>query len=190
MSCKKKTKTTQDKQEERNTQVELECVLLALLSLKYSFTISKPQKKAENTKLFIKVKSVKKNNDTFVFDLQQFVKLQTSQIYHSMTESGIKQKTAFRRTQSNKRSQVVHFFEDLLFEEGFLVMYKKFNREGVVGDLNIYYNQRIMLNKIQIRQIGNTVWSYLMEKQKRTNTFEIKNEELLPFLYGNMEPQL
>ncbi|ELP85916.1 hypothetical protein EIN_135000 [Entamoeba invadens IP1] len=170
-------------QEARNLQSDLECVLLALLSSKYKFTIAKPQKKAEYSRQFIKVKNMIKFDDlNFTFHVQKFFKKCSLESISLSLKNGLTQKTAKRRSQAYKRRLALHLFEDLLLEDGFLITTHKENREGIIGDVTIYKNNLPSFSKNDIQNIGPVIWDFLNERLGSSLQVTIDFSELSCFL--------
>nr|BAN40383.1 hypothetical protein [Entamoeba invadens] len=170
-------------QEARNLQSDLECVLLALLSSKYKFTIAKPQKKAEYSGQFIKVKNMIKFDDlNFTFHVQKFFMKCSLESISLSLKNGLTQKTAKRRSQAYKRRLALHLFEDLLLEDGFLITTHKENREGIIGDVTIYKNNLPSFSKNDIQNIGPVIWDFLNERLGSSLQVTIDFSELSCFL--------
>ncbi|ELP95046.1 hypothetical protein EIN_253000 [Entamoeba invadens IP1] len=150
--------------DERNLLTEVECVLLALLSRKYGFVLSKPQKKSTTAKQFVKVRTLVKENEEYEFELQKFIKARTYQRVEKLQKEGFPLKTARRKTQSIKRSEALYIFEDLLLEFGYIVFFEKINREGINGDVQIFCNGKFVYGKDDIRTIGNKVSGFLTQR--------------------------
>ncbi|ELP85896.1 hypothetical protein EIN_134400 [Entamoeba invadens IP1] len=168
---------------ERNIQVELECVLIALLSHKYSFVISRPQKKSRLTLEFVKIKTIIRTDEPdFAFDVQKHLKARSMKWANIMYGDGVAKLTATRRSMLMKRNDVVHLLEDLLFEDNITTFCQKENREGIVGSVAINFYNEFLLPHEEISKTGNAIWNYFMQRLESTLQTTIESGNLDKFM--------
>ncbi|ELP84721.1 hypothetical protein EIN_173960 [Entamoeba invadens IP1] len=161
-------------------QTDLECFLLSLLSQRYGLTVTQPQKKTKDTKQFIKIKEiieVFENGDEFNFQFQKFLKVRSSEYITQEVKKGVSRTTAQRRMQDLKHIESTHFFEDLL-GDNWIIEAKNEDRDGIHGDIAIYYNSLLVADTKTVKTIGSAVYNYIM------NSLGMKNERY--FVIGEL----
>ena len=179
--CRKGMKLTH--QEALKLQVNLECVLLALLSNRFKYVITVPQKRTKSAVQFIKVKEMILTSpleEQFTFNIQKFIKVRSAEYVIRQVELGINAITAQRRMQDMKHIETIHLYEDILGLD-YIVEKGYEDRDGIHGDVNIFYEQKLMYSKEEIERIGSEIYQYLNQKLL-SNAKVIEHAELSSFL--------
>ena len=170
-------------QEALKLQVNIECVLLALLSNRFKYVITVPQKRTKSAVQFIKVKEMILTSpleEQFTFNIQKFIKVRSAEYVIRQVELGINAITAQRRMQDMKHIETIHLYEDILGLD-YIVEKGYEDRDGIHGDVNIFYEQKLMYSKEEIERIGGEIYQYLNQKLL-SNAKVIEHAELSSFL--------
>ncbi|ELP84941.1 hypothetical protein EIN_367940 [Entamoeba invadens IP1] len=168
---------------ERSTLTNLQCALLAFLSIRANVIIAKPQKSTKFSKQFLVLRQINFTDENFIFDVNTFVTKRIQDRMNIMRTMGLSDKTAYRKTMNFKKREVLEVLEDLLFEEGFIVLYQKINREGVRGDISIKMPNGKVIGKEIIMKLGNNVWDFCLQKFKKSKKIVLNSENVLGLIH-------
>ncbi|ELP85533.1 hypothetical protein EIN_148450 [Entamoeba invadens IP1] len=151
---------------ERTLLTNLECSLLAFISTKADVVLSRPKKVGQFSHEFLSVFTITflEENTPFTFEVPSFLKRKKTEKLVELNKEGKKGKKGFRQVQNQKKREVIHLLEDILFEDGFLVFYDNENREGIRGNVIIQMPNGQIIQKEMIIKLGEAIWTYCSNK--------------------------
>ncbi|ELP84515.1 hypothetical protein EIN_169600 [Entamoeba invadens IP1] len=102
----------------RTVQASQECICIGLLNDFCSFTFKQPAKKSTVSPQFVRLSSLTFENGECL-NVEEFVKKRCEKILKDDIKDGIQAKTAQRRFETNKKTEVIHLLVDILREKGY-----------------------------------------------------------------------
>ena len=96
----------------RSFQVYQQCILLGLLNRHFEITIHIPSKRSIVTRQFFKVDELKNENDSIKVD--EYVEQRCKEKFEKDLANGVSEKTARRRLDTNKITEQIHLYIDIL----------------------------------------------------------------------------
>ncbi|ELP94738.1 hypothetical protein EIN_340760 [Entamoeba invadens IP1] len=172
----------------RNYQVYQEAVFIALLSTFFEIVVRAPVKKSIVSLQLLRVEVIRSLRD--VINVNDFVISRCKEKYKLDIKDGLLEKTAKRRTDTNRVSELLHFLQDVLRELGFGFVSKVTDGKNGAQVVETVYG--IFGNGIELDQKD------IIEKGKKINDFlnkrlggmanlvlEKENEQLRNFIWGN-----
>ena len=156
----------------RSCQVYQQCVLLGLLNRHFEITIHIPSKRSIVTRQFFKVHEIRNGSDCIKVD--EYVEQRCKEKYEKDISNGVSEKTARRRLDTNKITEQIHLYIDILTDLGY-VFHSKYT-SGKKGAQIVESVQQIttpneIITQIQIPLIGAKANDYFTEQlftQKRS----------------------
>ena len=166
--------------ESSNKQSCLIGLMIALLNQTNEIIIGKSQKISTKTIPLIKVISIK--NNSFDFQIQQFIKKRNIERINEQNKLQITMKTAKRRGQAFKRRENMHILEDILFENNYVINIEKEDRDGIRGNVCIFYDHTLIYTLNEIMNKGKIICEYIINKLGKNKQINIYKNELKQFL--------
>ncbi|KAL7719605.1 TATA-binding protein-associated phosphoprotein [Entamoeba marina] len=150
----------------RNYQVFQQAIFIALLSQFFEVTVKSPVKRSIVSLQLLRVDSLNYGNDTILVD--EFVNTRCKEKYKQDILNGISEKTAKRRSDTNRITEQLHFLRDILMLFGF-DFYSKFT-EGKNG---------AQIVETVLKVIGNG-------SSFNRNDISLKGKEINDYLYSKL----
>ncbi|EKE41577.1 hypothetical protein ENUP19_0085G0018 [Entamoeba nuttalli] len=152
----------------RNYQTQQQTFLLALLNKNCSITISKPFKTSKVCLQFFKIETLK-FSDTDIIQFESFVSQRCKQREKFDMKNGISEKTARRRSESNKRIISLGLMKDILTEHG--AVFETERTSGKNGALVIETICSVNIDgkqfsKSDIERIAQTIYTLLIRRMR------------------------
>ncbi|GAB1225082.1 hypothetical protein ENUP19_0241G0007 [Entamoeba nuttalli] len=177
--------------EMRNYQVYQQALFLGILNQSSSMIIQKPIKKAIVTQQLVTVNSLQFSRDDQIA-ISDLIERRCKEMMKLDLSNGLREKTAIRRYETNKVTEVLHLLSDILNEFGFTFRTSKTtgkNKSAIAETVNVmYFKGRKAYSKQQITQIGMKINQYLYEKcaEGDGNTIIERNDPMIhSLLQGN-----
>ena len=102
----------------RNYQVYQQCILIALLSSFFDVVIKQPVKRSVVSLQMLRIISISSKQTNEVINVDEFVTQRCKEKYENDLRN-ISMKTAKRRYDTNRISELIHLLIDILFEENY-----------------------------------------------------------------------
>ncbi|ELP87594.1 hypothetical protein EIN_145680 [Entamoeba invadens IP1] len=169
---------------ERTQLSYLQCSLLAFISMNRRVVVGHLKKPSKYSNKFIEIQKVFFDNDeySFVFNVQSFLAKRAQERMSSYNKKNSSGKWALRKVRSQKKRECIHLLEDILFEDGFVVMYDTENREGIGGNIFIILPDGSVMDKVMIKRLGQTIWNYCEVEKKDTKEIILNNGVVMTLL--------
>ncbi|KAL7717807.1 TATA-binding protein-associated phosphoprotein [Entamoeba marina] len=170
----------------RNYQVFQQAIFIAILSQFFEITIKSPVKRSIVSCQLLRVDSLNYGNDTILVD--EFVNTRCKEKYKQDIRNGISEKTAKRRSDTNRITEQLHFLRDILmlFEFDF---HSKFtdgkNGAQIVETVLKVIGNGLSINKNDIALKGKEINDYLYHKlvDRSSVTIPMKDETMSSLLF-------
>ncbi|EKE41367.1 hypothetical protein ENUP19_0003G0050 [Entamoeba nuttalli] len=181
---KKKRRASDDHafQRMRNYQVFQQAIFIALLSQFFEIVIRPPVKKSIVSFQLLRVDAIKLMKD--VLSINDFIIARCKEKYKMDIKMGTLEKTAKRRSDTNRVTELLHLLQDLLREKGFIFISKftdgKNGAQVIETITSIKGPNGLYLTQTDITKKGETISKYLnSEMSKSTRKFIPMNDKTL-----------
>ncbi|ELP83935.1 hypothetical protein EIN_393760 [Entamoeba invadens IP1] len=164
---------------ERTLLTHLQCALIAFISTKADIKLSPPKRVSRLSQDFLNISSITflTENPLFTLNFKDFIKRRKKEKNAEMLKNGIDYRIMERKIQNEKKREILHLLEDILFEDGFIVYYENENREGIRGNVFIQMPDKQIVNKEMIIKLGESIEKYcsdrFIEKRKQNISIEM-----------------
>ncbi|ELP91122.1 hypothetical protein EIN_269580 [Entamoeba invadens IP1] len=144
---------------ERTMISNLQCALLAFIATKAEIELTKQKKQSKLSREFLCVNFINFSEELYTFDVKKYVKIRLNEKLNLFIKNGFNATTAHRKVVNEKKREVLHLLEDILFNEGFVVYYENENREGIRGNVFIQMPDGRIIERDMIINLGTKIWN-------------------------------
>ncbi|ELP93063.1 hypothetical protein EIN_052780 [Entamoeba invadens IP1] len=146
----------------QTAQSELGIIYITLLSSFSTVIIGKPRHLATKTLQFMRVKEIVFEKDTL--NILDYVAMRKKDKINYLLKTGLSQKTANRRFSFEKRQEIMHYLEDVLFLYHFDTKLEIDEADGIEGKLSIHKNNKLIVDDQTIKLQSTKAREYILNK--------------------------
>jgi len=165
----------------RNYQVYQQAIFIALLNQFFELLVKAPVKRSVVSLQLLRIESIKYLSD--IIGVNDFVMARCKEKYKKDISSGIGEKTAKRRSDTNRVTELLHLLQDLLREKGF-AFHSKFtdgkNGAQIIETVcSIQGPDGFFISQQEIIHKGALISKYLTDKLVSSSEITLPKEDMM-----------